>query len=96
MENCGSAVMSVISFLRGQLINHDTPPVPQYPRSKPGRPLSEVEEVASSLQVLYGQSGPGINPSPSGLASRDHNSVAQHLLQGVGAAVQFCKAQDKP
>src|SRR5260370_25831072 len=40
MENCGSAVMSVISFLRGQLINHDTPPTPQVTRSKPIRPLS--------------------------------------------------------
>ena len=26
MENCGSAVKCVISFLRGQLINHDTQP----------------------------------------------------------------------
>jgi hypothetical protein len=34
--------MSVISFLRGQLINHDTPPVTQPPRSKPIRPLSYV------------------------------------------------------
>src|SRR5947208_14692930 len=25
MENCGSAVISVIRFLRGHLINHDTP-----------------------------------------------------------------------
>src|SRR5262245_58685656 len=39
MENCGSAVISVTSFLRGQLANHDTPPAPQLTRSKPDRPL---------------------------------------------------------
>lgn len=39
MENCGLAVKVVISFLRGQLINHDTPPSLQTTRSKPDRPL---------------------------------------------------------
>src|SRR5690349_8000718 len=40
MEYCGSAVISVIRFLRGLLINHDTPPTPQLTRSKPDRPRS--------------------------------------------------------
>ena len=51
MENCGSAVISVIRFLRGHLINHDTPPTPHLARSKPDRPRAGKEP--SPRQVLY-------------------------------------------
>src|SRR5262249_19687294 len=37
-ENCGSAVIVLVSFLRGQLTNHGTPQTLQVTRSKPDRP----------------------------------------------------------
>jgi len=39
MENCGSAVIGVISFLRGQLINHGTRPTTPTIQSKPIAPF---------------------------------------------------------
>lgn len=51
MENCGSAVISVIGFLRGRPINHDTPPAPQFTRSKPNRPR-EVNETFTYSFIL--------------------------------------------
>jgi hypothetical protein len=40
MENCGSAVIVLVSFLRGQLTNHGTPRTLQATRSIPDRPLN--------------------------------------------------------
>jgi hypothetical protein len=39
-ENCGSAVICAVSFLRGQLTNHGTPRTLQVTRSIPDRPRS--------------------------------------------------------
>jgi hypothetical protein len=49
MENCGSAVISVIRFLRGHLINHDTPPTPHLARSKPDRPREDKQNFERQL-----------------------------------------------
>ena len=57
-ENCGSAVIIVISFLRGQLINHDTPPSTSDTRSIPDRPRFE------STHLL--RWAPGLYDSPAG------------------------------
>src|SRR5690349_3206092 len=52
MDNCGSAVISVTGFLRGQPINHDTPPAPQLTRSKPDRPLYSRTGVPYRLFII--------------------------------------------
>src|SRR5262245_27379839 len=45
MENCGSAVEIVISFLRGQLINHDTQPnASTYPIEARSPPFAAFEK----------------------------------------------------
>jgi hypothetical protein len=45
MENCGSAVVNVIRFLRGRLINHDTPPTPLATRSIPGNYFVNIPNI---------------------------------------------------
>jgi hypothetical protein len=63
MENCGSAVMSVISFLRGQLINHDTPSTRQSPGRNLIAPLSDPQIHSTSL--FYVRRAVGDKASPA-------------------------------
>src|SRR4051812_6992569 len=64
MENCGSAVISVIRFLRGPLINHDTPPTPRLPGRNQIAPVGGPE-VGFRTLLLYPPQPPE-QASPAG------------------------------
>lgn len=62
MENCGSAVKCVTGFLRGQPINHDTPPSTSTYPIETGSPPTWVDAPVLHPLGLYANYGPPSNP----------------------------------